>query len=45
MKKTVLVMAIIALATSVLTSCASYRSTGRNGCEATKGYVGYGNTR
>ena len=45
MRKTVLVIAIIALASTVFTSCASYRSTGKYGCEATKGYVGYGNTR
>jgi hypothetical protein len=45
MRKSVLFIAIIAMAVTVFTSCASYRSTGRNGCESTKGYVGYGSTR
>jgi len=45
MRKTILVIAIIAMAASVVTSCASYRSTGKYGCESTKGYVGYGSTR
>jgi hypothetical protein len=42
MRKTVLIIAIIAVATSVFTSCASYKNSGRNGCKATQGYVGYG---
>jgi|GEM_PF-698530 len=45
MRKSVLLIAVIAMAASVFTSCASYRSTGRYGCESTKGYVGYGSTR
>jgi len=45
MRKTVFTIAIFALAISVFTSCASYRSTGKNGCEATRGYVGYGSSR
>jgi hypothetical protein len=42
MRKTVLFIAIIAVASSIFTSCASYRSSGRGGCKATQGYVGYG---
>jgi hypothetical protein len=45
MRKSVLLIAIIAVALTAFTSCASYRSTGRYGCESTKGYVGYGSTR
>jgi len=45
MRKTVFAIAVLALAASMFTSCASYRSTGKNGCEATRGYVGYGSTR
>ena len=42
MRKTVLIIAIFALASSVFVSCASYRSSGKSGCKATQGYVGYG---
>jgi predicted small secreted protein len=42
MRKTVLIIAIVALASTIFTSCASYRSTGKGGCKATQGYVGYG---
>jgi len=45
MRKTVLFIAIIAVATSLFTSCASYRSSGKSGCKATQGYVGYGSSR
>lgn len=45
MRKTVLVIAILAVATTMFTSCASYRSSGKSGCKATQGYVGYGSTR
>ncbi|HEY4935764.1 MAG TPA: hypothetical protein VII44_04255 [Puia sp.] len=42
MRKTILIIAIIAVASSIFASCASYRSSGRSGCKATQGYVGYG---
>ncbi len=42
MRKSVLIIAIIAVATTLFTSCASYRSSGKSGCKATQGYVGYG---
>lgn len=42
MRKTVLIIAIIVVASSIFTSCASYRSSGKSGCKATQGYVGYG---
>jgi predicted small secreted protein len=45
MRKSVLIIAIIAVATTMFTSCASYRSSGKSGCKATQGYVGYGSTR
>jgi predicted small secreted protein len=45
MRKTVLMIAIIACATAMLTSCATYNSAGRSGCKATQGYVGYGSSR
>ncbi len=42
MRKTVLLLALIAVTASAFTSCASYRTSGRSGCKATQGYVGYG---
>jgi len=45
MRKSVLMIAIIAVAVTLFTSCASYNSTSKNGCKATQGYVGYGSTR
>ena len=45
MRKSVFFIAIVALATTMFTSCASYRSSGKSGCKATQGYVGYGSTR
>jgi hypothetical protein len=42
MRKSVLIIALIAVATTLFTSCASYRSSGKGGCKATQGYVGYG---
>jgi hypothetical protein len=42
MRKTVFMIAIIAAAATMFTSCASYNSTGKSGCKATQGYVGYG---
>jgi predicted small secreted protein len=45
MRKTVLMIAILAIAATMFTSCASYNSTGKSGCKATQGYVGYGSTR
>jgi hypothetical protein len=45
MRKTVLIFAIIAVAMTMFTSCASYRSSGKTGCKSTQGYVGYGSTR
>jgi hypothetical protein len=45
MRKSVLIIAIVAVATSLFTSCATYSSSSKNGCKATQGYVGYGSTR
>ncbi|HET7002880.1 MAG TPA: hypothetical protein VFI33_16255 [Puia sp.] len=45
MRKSVLFIAIIAVAATLFTSCATYNSSSRNGCKATQGYVGYGSTR
>ncbi len=45
MKKLVLIIAIITVATTLFTSCASYRNSGKSGCKATQGYVGYGSSR
>jgi len=45
MRKTVLIIALCTLVASAMTSCASYRSTGKYGCGSTKGYIGYGATR
>jgi predicted small secreted protein len=42
MRKTVLMIAIVAVATAMFTSCATYNSAGKNGCKSTQGYVGYG---
>jgi hypothetical protein len=42
MRKTVFIMAFIAVAAAMFTSCASYRNSSKNGCKATQGYVGYG---
>jgi predicted small secreted protein len=42
MRKTFLIIAIVAVASSMFASCASYRSSGKSGCKATQGYVGYG---
>jgi predicted small secreted protein len=42
MRKSVLMIAIVAVAATLFTSCASYNSAGKNGCKATQGYVGYG---
>ncbi|HEX3080408.1 MAG TPA: hypothetical protein VHQ04_08100 [Puia sp.] len=45
MRKSVLFIAIIAVAATLFTSCATYNSSSRNGCKATQGYIGYGSTR
>jgi hypothetical protein len=45
MRKSVLILAFIAVATVMFTSCASYKNSSKNGCKATQGYVGYGSTR
>jgi len=45
MRKTVLIIAILAVTTTLFTSCASYRSSSKYGCKSTQGYVGYGATR
>ena len=45
MRKSLLFIAIIAVASTLFTSCATYNSSTRNGCKATQGYVGYGSTR
>jgi hypothetical protein len=45
MRKSVFFVAIIAVAATLFTSCATYNSSSRNGCKATQGYVGYGSTR
>jgi FlaG/FlaF family flagellin (archaellin) len=45
MRKTVLMIAIVAVAAAMFTSCASYNSSSKSGCKATQGYVGYGSTR
>ena len=42
MRKSVLIIAIFAVVATLFTSCASYNSTGKSGCKATQGYVGYG---
>jgi hypothetical protein len=42
MRKAVLIIAIFAVGSIMFTSCASYRSSGKSGCKATQGYVGYG---
>ena len=42
MRKSVFIIAIIAVAASIFTSCASYRSSAKSGCKATQGYIGYG---
>jgi hypothetical protein len=45
MRKSLLFIAILAVAATMFTSCATYNSSSRNGCKATQGYVGYGSTR
>jgi hypothetical protein len=45
MRKSVLFIAIIAVAATLFTSCATYNSSSKNGCKATQGYIGYGSTR
>ncbi|HVY76415.1 MAG TPA: hypothetical protein VG890_16410 [Puia sp.] len=42
MRKTILVLGLIAIAAVMFTSCASYRGSERSGCKATQGYIGYG---
>jgi hypothetical protein len=44
MRKSLLFVAIIAVAATLFTSCATY-NTSRSGCKATQGYIGYGSTR
>lgn len=45
MRKTVQLIAILTLATTLFTSCASYKSSSKYGCKSTQGYVGYGGSR
>lgn len=42
MRKTVLILALIAVSAAMFASCASYRGSEKSGCKATQGYVGYG---
>jgi len=42
MKKSILILVLVATATAFITSCSSYRGTERGGCRSTQGYVGYG---
>jgi hypothetical protein len=44
MRKSLLFIAIVAVAATLFTSCATY-ATSKSGCKATQGYVGYGSTR
>jgi predicted small secreted protein len=40
MKRTLVILAMIVIASATITSCASSRGTG--GCKGTQGYIGYG---
>ena len=45
MRKTILILVLVATAASLVSSCASYRGSERSGCRSTQGYVGYGASR
>lgn len=45
MRKTVLILAVIAFSALMISSCASYRGSEKSGCKATQGYIGYGSSR
>lgn len=40
MKRTLVILAMIVIASATITSCASSR--GQSGCKGTQGYIGYG---
>jgi len=45
MRKTILILVLVASATALITSCSSYRGSEKSGCKSTQGYVGYGSGR
>ncbi len=41
MRKTILIVVLMAVVGAVFSSCATYRNSEKSGCSVTKGFVGY----